>query len=275
MPGINPAERNLERYIDFDVLDRNESKVGDVEAVWEDETGNPAFINVRTGWLGMGRSHVVPAEEVSVNEQGHAMRLPYSKDVIKEAPSYDDQTEIDRRAAEEIYNYYRDHGYKGSQPSSDVRSGEGYGATEDQLTTPSEHQSTDRPRESSSATTEEEQVIPLKEEELHVDKREHTHDVRLRKVVRTEVVNKPVEVEHEELVVERANVDRPSDESIGSEEDVYIPLRREEAVANKETRVREEVRVGKQKHTEHQDIRDEVKKEDVDIDRDDENATRH
>lgn len=261
MPQNQTNVHNPERFIDFNVLDRDNSNVGEVDAVWEDPSGEPAFLSVRTGWLGFGRAHVVPAEQVSVNERGHSIRLPYSKDVVKNAPSYDDQSEIDHRAVDEIYNYYR-----------------GYGLKESGLATEGDYQSdynsdTQRSESPSGTTTtrEDEQTIPLKEEQLHVGKREETSGVRLRKVVRTEVVNKPVEVEHEELVVDRENVDQPADQQVGAEEDVYISLRREEPVVDKDTRVREEVRVGKEKHTEHQDIRDEVRKEDVEIDRDETN----
>ncbi|MEX0731624.1 MAG: PRC and DUF2382 domain-containing protein [Aquisalimonadaceae bacterium] len=260
MPHSHTHVSNLEHYIDFKVLDRDGSKVGEVEAVWEDPTGNPAFLSVRTGWLGMGRAHVVPAEEAAVNEHGHAIRLPYTRDVVKKAPSYDDQIEIDSGAASEIYDYYRGYGFKGTQspPTADY---------------PLEGRASETSEGDTTASTEEEQVIPLKEEQLHVGKREETAGVRLRKVIRTEVVSKPVEIEREELVVERADVDRAADQPVGEEEDVFIPLRREEVVVSKDTRVGEEVRVGKEKHTEHRDVREEVKKEDLDIDKDD--TTKH
>jgi hypothetical protein len=48
---------------------------------------------------------------------------------------------------------------------------------------------------------------------------------------------------------------------------VYIPLRREEAVVQKESRVREEVRVSKKAQTEHQTVSEQVRKEDVEIQR--------
>jgi len=290
MPDKGTNVRELERYIDYSVLDQNDSKVGDVEAVWEDSTGDPAFLSVRTGWLGFGRAHVVPADAASVSEQKHAIRLPYTKDVIKNAPSYDADTNIDAKAENEIYDYYRGYGFSGEPgrgtedsgyrppPMPESTSGAGLGELsggEHSTVTEAGHE----PSRDVSSGTEEERTIPLKEEQLNVEKREHNSGVRVRKVVRTETVNKPVELEREELVVERANVDRPTDEQVGTDEDVFIPLRREEAVAHKDTKVREEVHIGKQKHREHQDIHDEVKKEDVDIQDTSENpedrSTRH
>src|SRR5437588_5149152 len=47
-------------------------------------------------------------------------------------------------------------------------------------------------------------VIPLYEETVNVGKREvETGAVRLRKVVRTETVNQPVQLRHEEIVIDR------------------------------------------------------------------------
>src|SRR4051812_27790295 len=47
-------------------------------------------------------------------------------------------------------------------------------------------------------------VIPLYEESLNVGKREvEAGAVRLRKIVRTETVNQPVELRHEEVVIDR------------------------------------------------------------------------
>src|SRR5580765_202065 len=47
-------------------------------------------------------------------------------------------------------------------------------------------------------------VVPLYEEKINVGKREvETGSVRLRKVVKTETVNQPIELRHEEIIVER------------------------------------------------------------------------
>ena len=56
-------DRDLARYIGYDVVDRNGNKIGTLECLWQDHTGEPAFVGVRTGWF-MGKTHVVPAESV-------------------------------------------------------------------------------------------------------------------------------------------------------------------------------------------------------------------
>jgi uncharacterized protein (TIGR02271 family) len=51
------------------------------------------------------------------------------------------------------------------------------------------------------------------------------------------------------------------------ENEIYVPLRREEAVVQKEARVREEVRVRKDTRTEQQTVSEQIRKEDVEIQR--------
>jgi uncharacterized protein (TIGR02271 family) len=51
------------------------------------------------------------------------------------------------------------------------------------------------------------------------------------------------------------------------EEEIYVPLRREEAVVAKEAHVREEVRVGKRQERETQTVSETVRKEDVEIEK--------
>ena len=111
--------------------------------------------------------------------------------------------------------------------------------------------------------------MQLSEESVSVGKREvDAGGVRLRKVVRTETVNQPVELQREELVVERVPASgQPASGSQFKEQQIYMPLRREEAVVSKQAHVREEVRLGKRTETEQQNISTTVRKEDVEVDR--------
>ena len=60
----------------FSVLDLNNKKIGTVGQVWEDHSGQPAFLSVKTGWLGLGRSHFIPLYQAEVSETARAIRLP-------------------------------------------------------------------------------------------------------------------------------------------------------------------------------------------------------
>jgi uncharacterized protein (TIGR02271 family) len=70
-------------------------------------------------------------------------------------------------------------------------------------------------------------------------------------------------------VVERipASEARGAAERAFEQDEIYVPLRREEAVVQKEAQVREEVRVRKDAHSEQQTISEKVRREDVEIER--------
>jgi len=80
-----------------------------------------------------------------------------------------------------------------------------------------------------------------------------------------------VELQREEIVVERVpgqpSATRETTGEAFRQEDVFIPLRREEAVVQKESRIREEVRVSKRAETERKTVSDQVRREDVEVQR--------
>ena len=252
--GLNPTNEPGEgRYIDYTVVDCSENKVGTVDSVWLDYNGQPAYVAIRTGWLGMGQTHVVPAQNADVSESRRVIRLPYTEDQIKGSPEFDASAQLQSDDEERIGTYYSSHGFQRDNWLRD----RDVAADQTHL------------RETKTKNVDE-KSIKLKDEELKVGKREvEAGGVRLRKVVRTEVVNQPVELKREEIVIERvpASEARGSDVGDFSEDEIYMPLRREEAVVGKETRVREEVRIGKRQETEQQTISDTVRHEDVEIEK--------
>jgi uncharacterized protein (TIGR02271 family) len=246
-------DRDLTRYIGYDVVDRNDSKIGKLDCLWSDHTGEPAFMGVHTGWI-FGKTHVVPAQSATVSERSQKIRLPYEKDKVKDAPAFESGSELDEAKEWEVCTYYglttgqrwtgqseRRQGARETRPSTEQREKKG---------------------------TAQEATIKLSEEELKVGKREvEAGGVRLRKIVRTETVNQPVQLKREEIVIERvpAGQQGTSGQAAFSGEEVYIPLRREEVVIEKEARVREEVRVRKQSQTDEQQVSENVRREDLEI----------
>jgi uncharacterized protein (TIGR02271 family) len=231
---------DLGRYIDYTVIDREGDKVGSVDAVWEDHAGEPSYLAVRTGWLGLGKAHVVPAQAAEVNERARKIRLPYTADQIRSGPSFDSQSDITTESEFTISSHF------GLPPR---RQDDGLA-----------------PR----ARAQGDARVELKSEDVKVGKREVEYGgIRLRKIVRTETVNQPVELSREEVVIERVPLEGRDVAQEGSfaEEEVYVPLRREEPVVEKTVRAREEVRVGKRTETEHRDVRESVRREDVEIER--------
>jgi uncharacterized protein (TIGR02271 family) len=256
------TKRSLEQYIDHNVIDQNDKRIGTLQCLWSDERSEPAFLGVQTGWL-FGKTHVVPADAAEVNPVQHVIRLPYSEEKVKDAPSYDPGTELDGNTQLEVRSYYGVGARSTAQEQS--RQTTGGKAASQQRTA---QQGTTR-----QGATQEGATVQLREEQIKVGKREvEAGGIRLRKVVRTETVNQPVELKREEIVVERVpGTQAGSKSQPGAQEfeekDIYIPLRREEAVVQKESRVREEVRVSKKAEGERQNISEQVRKEDVEIQR--------
>jgi uncharacterized protein (TIGR02271 family) len=244
--GLNPtSEPSAGRYVDFEVKDRNEAKVGTVESVWLDQYGEPAYLAVRTGWLGMGKTHVVPAQNADVRWGRRVIRLPYTLDQVKRSPEFDVSAQLQSTDESQIGDYYGDFGFRR----------EGWLAERQE-----------QPVITGQKVEGVEKTLELKDEEIHVGKREVEYGgVRLRKVVRTETVNEPVELKREEIVIERV----PGSGRVATEEftedEIYVPLRREEAVIAKEAHVREEVRVGKREEKEKQTVSETIRHEDVEI----------
>lgn len=119
--------------------------------------------------------------------------------------------------------------------------------------------------------TDEEARIPLREEELEAEKTQREEEVRLHKVVHTEMKHMEVPVQKEELVIERvpASDIGTADTGVGAfhEEETRIPLREEEVQVSKRPVVKEEVRARKQTRTEKRDVSGEIRKEDVEVER--------
>jgi len=113
-------------------------------------------------------------------------------------------------------------------------------------------------------------TVPKVEERLNVEKREgELGAVDIHKLVTEEQRTVPVDLQREEVHVEERNVaDRPlrPGEDVFQEGTIRVPVRGEEAIVKKEAVVTGEVAVTKAQTTEHQEIRDTVRRQDVDVD---------
>ncbi len=113
--------------------------------------------------------------------------------------------------------------------------------------------------------------VPVAEEQLNVGKREvGGGSVSVHKTVTQEQVNIPVELYREEAHIEKVDTtDRPlrPGEDAFKEETFEIPLRAEEAVVSKEAIVTGEVVVNKTQETERRNVTDTVRRERVEVDR--------
>jgi uncharacterized protein (TIGR02271 family) len=121
------------------------------------------------------------------------------------------------------------------------------------------------------ARREDETRMPIREQELEAEKRQHEGDVRLKKVVHTETEHMKVPVEKEDVVIERAPAEEPETREAGEaqsrEEEVRIPIVEEGVEVRKRPVVKEEVRAHKETHVGQKDVSGKVRKEDVQVER--------
>jgi len=243
------AETELERMLAYNVDDSQGKRIGHVSGLWVDAQNQVEFVGVKTTWL-VGRTHIFPAQGMQVNHGREIIRAPYTEEIVKNAPTFDPGAELAEAEQQQVFNYYQRYGLQRTSARS---------------------------QQQQAGRTAEEVTIPLSEEQLKVGKRQvEAGGVRLRKIVRTEPVQQGVELRREEIKIERVPGQgaQPSDKSF-SGQDIYIPLRKEEAVIAKEGVVREQVRVRKTAETEQKNISEQVRKEDVEIEESGETSRLH
>jgi uncharacterized protein (TIGR02271 family) len=126
----------------------------------------------------------------------------------------------------------------------------------------------DTKRDNAQNLDRDERRIQLISEVLRVRKeRVARGEVRLRKQVRTETQNIQVPVTREEIVIERTPVEgeRTPTGQIGSDKDIRVPLTEEKVRVDKVPVVTEEVKVGKRSVSNTQNVSDQVRREELDV----------
>ncbi len=120
------------------------------------------------------------------------------------------------------------------------------------------------PNETVDYTTKEEKTMPLREEQLKVDKEDiKTGEVEIGKEVKTEQRDIDVPVRHDEIYVERRPVDENTADAapVNDSETVRVPIVEEKLEVTKKPVVTDEVVVGKRTVEENEHISETVKKE--------------
>ena len=116
---------------------------------------------------------------------------------------------------------------------------------------------------------ESEQVIELREEEVVPTKQTvQAGEVEVRKTVQEEQREVPVNLRHEEVYIDRHEVDQPVTGEVGelTDETIRVPVYEEQAHLEKRGRVAEEVVIGKDVEQERQTLTGTVRREEVDVD---------
>src|SRR5688500_1103405 len=91
----------ISRVIGQDVYDQSGDKIGSAAEVYlDDETGQPEWVTVRTGLFGTKESFV-PIRDADVTDDG--LRVPVSKDRVKDAPKIDAEGHLSPEEEQELY----------------------------------------------------------------------------------------------------------------------------------------------------------------------------
>lgn len=108
----------------------------------------------------------------------------------------------------------------------------------------------------------------LRQEELDVSKdRVQTGEVNLSKVVVEEQKTVDVPVTHEEVVIERKAINNQvSDEPIGTDETIHIPVSAEEVEVGKHTVITGEISAYKREVEENKQVAETLKREEARVD---------
>jgi uncharacterized protein (TIGR02271 family) len=126
-------------------------------------------------------------------------------------------------------------------------------------------------RGTSGAASEEETVVPVVEEQLRVGKRDTSSGrVRVRSYVVEQPVSEDVRLREESVVVERRPTDRTPTEAdrVFQDRSIDVEEHREEAVVQKEARVKEEVVVKKQVGERMERVTDTIRRTEVEVEDD-------
>jgi uncharacterized protein (TIGR02271 family) len=226
------------------VYDIDGDKIGKLEEIFYDQqTRVPEWIRVGTGFFGSKRV-LVPVKGSAPYEDG--LMVAYSKEQVKDSPGIDED-EISEQREADLAGYYG-LGYSKQRSQTGLTDGG---------TRPTTTGSRDK------------QSVTRSEEELEVGKRPvDAGTARLRKWVETEPVALNVELRREVARVTRERIDRPAGEHEFGEEEVEVPLRGEKPVVQKQTVAKERVGLEKDVQTQKETVRDEVKKERVEVEGD-------
>lgn len=238
------------------MIDRDGGRIGPIDAIYlDDRTGEPEWALVNTGLFGTKASFVPLAQAA---EDTGDVRVPYDKQLVKDAPRIDPDGHLSEAEERQLWRHY----------------GLDYDRTTRRRATGRDTVGQD----TSGPTTDD--AMTRSEEELRVGTTQRERGrVRLRKYVTTEQVQQTVPVRRERVRVERepitdTNLDAATSGPDISEEEHEVILREEEPVVEKRVVPRERVRLDKDTVTGEEQVTEELRREQIDLD-DDGEVGRH
>ncbi len=122
-----------EKYEGYTVYDNQGSKIGKVDDLFVDEKDHEEYIGVKMGFLGR-KSTLIPTEIVRVNESERTIEVSESKDLVKDAPSFDEDEDVTSEYEGRIRSHFGLESLQGRSGSGSYGTAAGgaagYGASE-------------------------------------------------------------------------------------------------------------------------------------------------
>lgn len=100
------AQEHVDRILEGkgNVVDQDGNRIGSAGQVYvDDHTGEPSWITVKTGLFGASESFA-PLQGAFMD--GDDVRIPYTKDQVKDAPTVDPDQNLSEAEEDELYRYY-------------------------------------------------------------------------------------------------------------------------------------------------------------------------
>ena len=242
------------------MVDPAGDKLGTIDAIYlDDETGQPEWATVASGLF---TAKIVFVPLAQAQDMGDSVQVPYDKDQVTSAPTMRADGNLSQDDEAELYRHYG-LDYSEHRSDSGLPAGTGRDADADRDSVG---------RDTSGPTTDE--AMTRSEEELRVGTQTRERGrARLRKYVVTETQQVTVPVQREEVRVERepitdANLDAATSGPAISEEEHEVTLHEEEVVVDKRAVPKERVRLDTDTVTEERQVAEEVRKEQIEVDDD-------
>ncbi|MEU1043100.1 PRC and DUF2382 domain-containing protein [Streptomyces sp. NPDC005551] len=291
------TQEQISTVLEHPVYDSEGNKIGEAKHVfYDDATGQPEWVSVKTGLFGTSESFVPIGEAVVVEDH---LEVPYAKGMVKDAPNVDVDGGGHLSEAEEhrLYEHYGiewdDAWQQANQPGGEgwAHSGTtgmtgttgmaGTGEMDDTTDTTGTRDMADRPGMAGTGRGAAGRVsgdregmrgddaMTRSEEQVHVGaERYETGRARLRKYVVTEEVQRTVPLRHEEVRIEREPItDANRDAALSgpeiTEAEHEVTLHAERPVVETETVPVERVRLSTEEQVENETVTSEARREEI------------
>src|ERR687893_502109 len=270
-----------DQYAGYTVYDPDGDKIGKVDDLFVDENDQPEYIGVKMGLLGT-RSTLIPWQMVEVREDESTLIISADDDHVKNGPTFDDEQDITPEFENEVYSYYglqqsgstEDRGsyadYSSETTGESAGPGMAMGDTDSGEFREHPPQQEGVSGEGAEDLEDEDELrVQRTKEELAAGTREReAGSMRVRKRVRTNREQIEVPTRHEEVSVERVPVEGEATETQIGEDEVVVPVTKEEVVVDKRAVAKEEVRLRKDTVEDTEVVEGDVRREEIDVEDD-------